>query len=103
MRCSIFGRHSGNDDRQANETTSVMARDANTQQNATVPPELLRKGRFDEIYFVDVPSEQERQAIWRIQITKYGRDPKEFDLAQLSKVTEGLTGSEIEAVFVEAL
>ena len=68
-----------------------------------LPPELLRKGRFDEIFFVDLPSQKEREQIWRIQIIKYGRKPEDFDTAQLSRITDGLTGSEIEAVFSEAL
>ena len=68
-----------------------------------LPPEMLRKGRFDELMFVDLPNQQEREAIWEIQIAKYGRDPKDFDLVQLSRATEGLTGSEIENAFVEAL
>ena len=68
-----------------------------------LPPEMLRKGRFDELFFVDLPNQQEREAIWEIQIGKYGRQPGEFDIVQLAKVTEGLTGSEIENAFVEAL
>lgn len=68
-----------------------------------LPPEMLRKGRFDELMFVDLPNQQEREAIGEIQIAKYGRDPKDFDLVQLSRATEGLTGSEIENAFVEAL
>ncbi len=68
-----------------------------------LPPEMLRKGRFDELMFVDLPNQVEREAIWGIQIGNYGRDPKEFDTVQLAKATEGLTGSEIENVFVEAL
>ena len=68
-----------------------------------LPPELLRKGRFDEVFFVDLPNQKEREAIWDIQISKYGRDPRDFDLVQLARVTEGLTGSEIENVFVDAL
>ena len=68
-----------------------------------LPPEMLRKGRFDELFFVDLPNQQERQAIWNIQIAKHGRDPKDFDLVQLARATEGLTGSEIENVFIEAL
>lgn len=68
-----------------------------------LPPEMLRKGRFDEMFFVDLPNRVEREAIWKIQISKYGRDPKDYDLIQLARMTEGLTGSEIEAVFVEAL
>jgi len=68
-----------------------------------LPPEMLRKGRFDELFFVDLPNQQEREAIWEIQIRHYGRDPKDYDLAALAKATEGLTGSEIENAFVEAL
>jgi SpoVK/Ycf46/Vps4 family AAA+-type ATPase len=55
------------------------------------------------LFFVDLPNELEREAIWDIQIGKHGRDPKDFDLVQLAKATEGLTGSEIENVFIEAL
>jgi ATP-dependent 26S proteasome regulatory subunit len=68
-----------------------------------LPPEMLRKGRWDEMFWVDVPNQEEREAIWEIQIQKYGRDAKEFDIAALAKATEGLTGSEIEQAFVEAL
>jgi SpoVK/Ycf46/Vps4 family AAA+-type ATPase len=68
-----------------------------------LPPEMLRKGRFDELFFVDLPNQQEREAIWEIQIGKHGRDPKDFDIVQLARATEGLTGSEIENAFVEAL
>ena len=53
--------------------------------------------------FVDLPNEEERTAIWEIQIEKYGRDAAEYDVAALAKATDGLTGSEIEQVFVEAL
>ena len=68
-----------------------------------LPPEMLRKGRFDELFFVDLPNQAEREAVWEIQIGKHGRDPKDFDVVQLAKSTEGLTGSEIENVFIEAL
>ena len=68
-----------------------------------LPPEMLRKGRFDELFFVDLPNQAEREAIWTIQIAKYGRDPKDFDLVQLARACDGLTGSEIENVFIEAL
>jgi ATP-dependent 26S proteasome regulatory subunit len=68
-----------------------------------LPPEMLRKGRFDELFFVDLPNAKEREAIWEIQIEKFGREPVGFDLRQLAKATDGFTGSEIEQVFVEAL
>jgi len=68
-----------------------------------LPPEMLRAGRWDQLFFVDLPNEHEREDIWKIQVAKLKRDPKDFDTRQLAKATEGLTGSEIEAVFVEAL
>jgi len=64
---------------------------------------MLRKGRFDELFFVDLPNLSERETIWNIQISKYGRDPKEFDTVQLARATDGFTGSEIESAFVESL
>jgi SpoVK/Ycf46/Vps4 family AAA+-type ATPase len=68
-----------------------------------LPPEMLRKGRFDELMFVDLPNQNEREAIWGIQIAKYHRNPKDYDTIQLARATEGLTGSEIESVFADAL
>lgn len=68
-----------------------------------LPPELLRKGRFDEIFFVDVPNAEEREAIWRIQIRKYGRDPEKFRVGALADLSAGWTGAEIEQAFVDAL
>ena len=68
-----------------------------------LPPEMLRKGRFDELFFVDLPSQAEREAIWAIQMANTRVDPKDFDTVQLAKATEGLTGSEIENAFTEAL
>ena len=68
-----------------------------------LPSEMLRKGRFDELFFVDLPTKEEREAIWQIQIEKFGREAAAFDLPQLANSTEGCTGSEIEQVFVEAL
>ena len=68
-----------------------------------LPPELLRKGRFDELFFIDLPSHEERETIWRIHIAKHRRQPGEFDTQQLAEATEGWTGSEIEQAFVDAL
>ncbi|HEX3988771.1 MAG TPA: hypothetical protein VHZ30_05020, partial [Verrucomicrobiae bacterium] len=51
--------------------------------------------------FVDLPNQNEREAIWAIQIRNYGRNPSDFDLVQLARVTKGLTGSEIESVFAD--
>jgi len=68
-----------------------------------LPPELLRKGRFDELFFVDLPSLQEREEIWKIQVAKYKRNADDYDITQLAKATDGFTGSEIEQTFVDAL
>jgi len=68
-----------------------------------LPPEMLRKDRWDELFFVDLPNADERETIWQIQIEKFGRHEVDFDMRQLAKTTEGFTGSEIEQMFVEAL
>ena len=69
-----------------------------------LPPEPLRKGRWwDELFFVDLPNLEEREQIWRIQIEKWGRSLSAYHIVQLARATEGWTGSEIEAVFCEAL
>lgn len=68
-----------------------------------LPPELLRKGRLDEIFFVDLPNREEREAIFRIHLRKRGRDPAKFDLAQLVEAAEGFSGAEIEEAIISAL
>lgn len=68
-----------------------------------LPPELLRKGRFDEIFFIDLPSAEERDEIFRIHITKVGRDPGKFKLDELVESSEGFSGAEIEAAVTSAL
>ena len=65
-----------------------------------LPPELVRKGRFDEIFFVDLPSAQERVDIWRIHLLKRNRDPGQFDLGVLAMASEGLSGAEIEQAVI---
>ena len=68
-----------------------------------LPPEFLRKGRFDEMFFVDLPDTAERNQIWNIVITRHGRKSGDFDSAELAKSAEQFTGAEIDAVFVDAL
>lgn len=68
-----------------------------------LPPEFLRKGRFDEMFFVDLPDVKERAAIWEIVITRHDRDPGSHDLTALAKASEGFTGAEIEGAYREAL
>lgn len=68
-----------------------------------LPPEMLRKGRFDEIFFIDLPDRAEREEIFRIHIDKRKRDPGTFDLAKLSDATKGFSGAEIEQCVVGGL
>jgi SpoVK/Ycf46/Vps4 family AAA+-type ATPase len=68
-----------------------------------LPPEFLRKGRFDEMFFVDLPDARERAQIWDIVIKRHGRKPAGFDTVALSRACEQFTGAEIEAVFIDAL
>jgi SpoVK/Ycf46/Vps4 family AAA+-type ATPase len=68
-----------------------------------LPPELLRKGRFDEIFFVDLPGAAARNQIFQIHIKKRGRDPKVFDLAALAEASDGYSGAEIEQAVISAL
>jgi SpoVK/Ycf46/Vps4 family AAA+-type ATPase len=68
-----------------------------------LPPEIVRKGRFDEIFFVDLPSAENRHDIWRIHLSKRNLDPAAFDLDSLVKATDGFSGSEIEQAIVSAM
>ena len=68
-----------------------------------LPPELLRKGRLDEIFYVDLPSEEERGEIFRIHLSKRGRDPKKFDLEALVAASKDLSGAEVEEAIISAL
>ena len=68
-----------------------------------LPPELLRKGRFDEIFFVDLPTEEERKEIFKIHLTQKQRVAEKFTLGKFAEKTEGYTGAEIEEIIKEAL
>jgi len=68
-----------------------------------LPPELLRKGRFDEIFFVDLPGAEVRREICAIHLRKRGRNPDEFDLDRLAERSEGFSGAEIEQAVVSAM
>jgi len=68
-----------------------------------LPPELLRKGRFDEIFFVDLPTHQTRESIFRIQLQKRNLDPDQFDCARLAGETQDFSGAEIEQLVISAL
>ena len=68
-----------------------------------LPPELLRKGRFDEIFFIDLPDADARRMIFEIHLKKRKRDPKQFDLERLATASDGYSGAEIEQAVLAAL
>jgi len=85
------------------EKTSPVFVIATANNVSHLPPELLRKGRLDEIFFVDLPTEPERQEIFRIHIEKRNRDASQFDLPALAKASDGFSGAEIEESIVAGL
>jgi len=77
---------------------------AATCNNVTVlPPELIRKGRFDELFFVDLPNQAERRQIFSIQLVRRKRNPADFDLEQAATAAKGYSGAEIDAAVQGAL
>lgn len=68
-----------------------------------LPPEMLRKGRFDDLFFVDLPGQDERADIWRIQVGARGRDPAGLDIGALARASDGFTGAEIEQAYIDAM
>jgi SpoVK/Ycf46/Vps4 family AAA+-type ATPase len=77
---------------------------AATCNNVTVlPPELIRKGRFDELFFVDLPKQSERKQIFSIQLKRRKRNPADFDLDRVATAAKGFSGAEIDAAVQTAL
>lgn len=68
-----------------------------------LPGEFLRKGRFDEIFFVDLPTLEEREEIFRIHLQKRRSDITRFDLDQLAKISDGFSGAEVEQALIAAM
>jgi SpoVK/Ycf46/Vps4 family AAA+-type ATPase len=68
-----------------------------------LPAEMIRKGRFDEVFFVDLPLDEERLEVFRVHLKRRGVDPSPFDLEPLKKFTKGWTGAEIEQAVVSAI
>ena len=85
------------------EKTSPVFVIATANNVDELPPEMMRKGRFDEIFFVDLPSPPERREIMGIHLKRRGRDPSHFDLDKLAEKSDGMTGAEIEQAVVSAL
>jgi SpoVK/Ycf46/Vps4 family AAA+-type ATPase len=69
----------------------------------SLPPEFLRKGRFDEIFFVDLPDLRERATIFGIHLSHRKQEPSTFDLGQLVAQSEGFSGAEIEQAVIAGL
>jgi ATP-dependent 26S proteasome regulatory subunit len=85
------------------EKTSAVFVVATANNIHVLPPELLRKGRFDDIFFVDLPNDEERKSIFGIHIKRRERDPVSFNLDELAARSDGLSGSEIEQAVISSL
>lgn len=85
------------------EKTAPVFIVATANDVSMLPPELLRKGRFDEIFFVDLPDEAERREIARIHLEKRKREAGKFDIAAFAAASDGFSGAEIEQAVVSAL
>jgi hypothetical protein len=76
---------------------------ATSNNISALPPEMLRKGRFDEIFFVDLPSADVRAALFTLHVRKRGRDAAAFDVPKLAAASEGFSGAEIEQAIAAGL
>src|SRR6202051_4251181 len=76
---------------------------ATSNNISALPPEMLRKGRFDEIFFVDLPSAEVRSALFALHLKKRARDVASFDLQKLSAASDGFSGAEIEQAIASGL
>lgn len=85
------------------EKTAPVFVVATANDISQLPPELLRKGRLDEIFFVDLPAIDERQEIFRIHLTRRNRDPETFDLPALAAASDSFSGAEVEQAVISAL
>ena len=85
------------------ERTAPVFVVATANDVAALPPELLRRGRFDEVFFIDLPSEAERAAILAVQLRRRGRCAADFDVETLARLSVGLVGAELEQSITEAM
>ena len=85
------------------EHTSPVFVVATANRIESLPPELLRRGRFDELFFVDLPNFHERISIFKIHLSRRGWKPDQFDLEELSNETEQYSGAEIETIVNSAI
>ncbi|MGW1023469.1 AAA family ATPase [Streptomyces sp. NPDC002577] len=70
---------------------------------STLPPEMLRRGRFDEVFFLDLPTDAERREILTVHLRKRRRDPARFDIVRLARLSDGCVGAELEQAVVDAM
>jgi SpoVK/Ycf46/Vps4 family AAA+-type ATPase len=84
------------------ENTKPVFIVATSNDISELPPELMRKGRMDEVFFVDLPDDATRRAVLRIHLARRDLDPEAFDLERLTDITQGFTGAEIEQAIVSA-
>jgi ATP-dependent 26S proteasome regulatory subunit len=85
------------------EKSSPVFVAATANDISNLPPELMRKGRLDEMFFVDLPSAEERKEIFAIHLARRGRDPQTFNLEELADATKDFSGAEIEESVISAL
>ncbi|MEQ8466706.1 stress-responsive protein Ycf46 [Coleofasciculus sp. E1-EBD-02] len=85
------------------EKTSPVFVMATANRVERLPGEFLRKGRFDEIFFVDLPNKEERQQIFKIHLSKRRREIERFDIEQLATICDGFSGAEIEQALIAAM
>lgn len=85
------------------EKTSPSFVIATANDIAALPPELLRKGRFDDVFFLDLPTLHERRQIVAVHICRRGRIPENYDVERLARESEGYVGAEIEQAVIEAM
>ncbi len=85
------------------EKTAPVFVVATANDISSLPPELLRKGRFDEIFFLDLPTREERKEIFTVHLRKRRRLPQDYDVLRLAQETEGYVGAEIEQAIIDAM
>jgi SpoVK/Ycf46/Vps4 family AAA+-type ATPase len=85
------------------EKTAPVFVIATANRIEALPPELLRKGRFDEIFFVNLPAQSERCEIFEIHLRRRRRDPAVFQVDELARAADGFSGAEIEQAVIEGL
>jgi SpoVK/Ycf46/Vps4 family AAA+-type ATPase len=85
------------------EKTSQVFVVATANDVSALPPEMLRKGRFDELFFVDLPNAADRGEVFKIHLSRLGRDPDKYSVNELVEATDSFTGAEIEQVVIDGL